>query len=62
MRAEADGSVAADRKRAPESLPTPSLIFPLPLDGGGWVGVKFDVELYARGHPTPAPPHQGEGK
>ena len=34
----------------------------LPLDGGGWGGGDSGGPLDVRDHPTPAPPHQGEGK
>ena len=39
--------------RAPEALP---------LDGGGLGGGDSRAPLYVERHPTPAPPHQGEGK
>jgi error-prone DNA polymerase len=34
----------------------------LPLDGGGLGGGDSRGPLDVRGHPTPAPPHQGEGR
>src|SRR5205809_6221440 len=34
---------------------------PSPLMGEGWVGVPSDIELHVQHHPSPAPPHQGEG-
>ena len=34
----------------------------LPLDGGGLGGGDSGDPLYGGRHPTPAPPHQGEGK
>jgi hypothetical protein len=34
---------------------------PSPLMGEGWAGVTSVVELYGKRHPTPAPPHRGEG-
>lgn len=34
---------------------------PLPLDGGGLGGGDSGAPLDAGDHPTPAPPHQGEG-
>ncbi|MFL6846777.1 MAG: OB-fold nucleic acid binding domain-containing protein [Sphingomicrobium sp.] len=34
----------------------------LPLDGGGLGGGDCGAPLYVHDHPTPAPPHQGEGK
>ena len=35
---------------------------PLPLDGAGLGGGDFGAQLYVGDHPTPTPPHQGEGK
>jgi error-prone DNA polymerase len=34
----------------------------LPIDGGGLGGGDSGAPLYVQRHPTPAPPHQGEGK